>query len=124
MNSNAYIARPHGASKSPAVIVLNDDLGLNNRFRELTRQFAQAGFVALAPHLPSRSKTPAVEPRQGSPGRLAVAGLDWYQSVDDLRAAFTFLEQDPGVDAAGWRSCGEAFVGSTLRRGSLTEDPP
>lgn len=97
---DAYIARPQDAAKSPAVIVLHDDLGLNNRFRELTRQFAQAGFVALAPHLPSRSKTPATEPRQGSPQRAAVAGLDWYQTIEDLRAAFTFLEQDPGVDAA------------------------
>jgi len=119
---DAYIARPHGAAKSPAVIVLHDDLGLNNRFRELTRQFAQAGFVALAPHLPSRSKTPAVEPRQGSPGRLAVAGLDWYQSVDDLRAAFTFLEQDPGVDAARISAVGVGW--GEYRVWKLAEETP
>ena len=97
---DAYIARPQGAAKSPAVIVLHDDLGLNSRFRELTRQFAQAGFLALGPHLPSRSKAPASEPRQGSPQRAAVAGLEWRQTVGDLKAAFTFLEKDPGVDAA------------------------
>ena len=119
---DAYIARPQGAAKSPAVIVLHDDLGLNNRFRELTRQFAQAGFVALAPHLPSRSKTPAVEPRQGSPGRLAVAGLAWYQSVDDLRAAFTFLEQDPGVDAARISAVGVGW--GEYRVWKLAEETP
>lgn len=119
---DAYIARPQGASKSPAVIVLHDDLGLNNRFRELTRQFAQAGFVALAPHLPSRSKTPASEPRQGSPQRAAVAGLDWYQTIEDLRAAFTFLEQDPGVDAARISAVGVGW--GEFRVWKLAEDTP
>ena len=94
-----YVARPKGASKGPGVIVLHDDLGLNSRFREVVHQFAEAGFVALAPHLPSRSKTPASEPNQGRPQRAAVAGLPWPQTVEDLRSAFAFLQEDPGVDA-------------------------
>jgi len=96
----AYVARPKGTSTRPAVIVLHDDLGLNNRFRALADQFAEAGFVALAPHLPSRSKTPASEPTDGRPQRAAVAGLASNQTVEDLRSAFTFLQQDAGVDAA------------------------
>ena len=95
----AYIARPGGASQSPGVIVLHDDLGLNDRFRSLTRQFAEAGFVALAPHLPSRSNTPASEPRDGSPQRAAIADLSSVEAAGDLRAAFAYLLQDPGVDA-------------------------
>ena len=95
----AYVARPKGASRRPAVIVLHDDLGLNSRFKELAHQFADAGFVALAPHLPSRSKTPASEPRDGQPQRAAVAGLPSNQTAVDLRSAFAFLEKDPGVDA-------------------------
>ena len=96
----AYIARPSGASQSPGVIVLHDDLGLNDRFRNLAQQFAEAGFVALAPHLPYRSNTPASEPRDGRPQRAAVADLSSVQAAGDLRAAFTYLQQDPGVDAA------------------------
>ena len=119
---DAYIARPQGASPSPAVIVLHDDLGLNDRFRELTRRFAQAGFVALAPHLPSRSKTPATEPRQGRPQRAAVAGLDWYQTIEDMRAAYTFLEQDPGVDAARISAVGVGW--GEFRVWKLAEDTP
>ncbi|MBI4485096.1 MAG: dienelactone hydrolase family protein [Acidobacteria bacterium] len=94
----AYVARPQGTAKAPGVIVLHDDLGLNSRFRELAHQFAEAGFVALAPHLPSRSKTPASEPGQGRPPRAAVAGLPWPQTIEDLRSAFAFLQEDPGVD--------------------------
>jgi dienelactone hydrolase len=95
----AYMARPKAASKRPGVIVLHDDLGLNNRFRELTHRLAEAGFVAMAPHLPSRSKTPASEPRDGRPQRAAVAGLPWYQTIEDVRGAFKYLQQDPGVEA-------------------------
>jgi carboxymethylenebutenolidase len=96
----AYVARPKGGSRRPGVIVLHDDLGLNSRFKELAHQFADAGFVALAPHLPSRSKTPASEPRDGRPQRTAVVDLPSTQSVADLRSAFALLEKDPGVDAA------------------------
>jgi hypothetical protein len=95
----AYMARPKAASKRPGVLVLHDDLGLNARFRELTHQLAEAGFVAMAPHLPSRSKTPASEPRDGRPQRAAVAGLPWYQTIDDVREAFKYLQQDPDVEA-------------------------
>ena len=96
----AYIVRPkEAAAKGPGVIVLHDDLGLNSRFRDLAHQFAEAGFVALAPHLPSRSKTPASEPRDGRPPRAAVADVNWLQTIQDSRAAFAFLEKDPGVDA-------------------------
>lgn len=94
----AYVARPKSAARAPGVIVLHDDLGLNSRFRELVHHFADAGFVALAPHLPSRSKTPASEPGQGRPPRPAVAGLAWNQTVNDLRAALAFLQGDPGVN--------------------------
>src|SRR5579862_5232013 len=53
---DAYIARPAGGAKSPAVILVHDDLGANNRFQEMARQFSAAGFVALLPNLPSRSR--------------------------------------------------------------------
>ena len=119
---DAYIAKPQGASKSPAVIVVHDDLGLNNRIRELTRQFAQAGFIALAPHLPSRSKTPATEPREGSPQRAAVAGLDWRDTIEDLRAAITFLQQDSGVDATRISAVGVGW--GEFRVWKLAEETP
>jgi carboxymethylenebutenolidase len=105
----AYMAKPPGASKSPAVIVVHDDLGLNDRFRELARQFAQAGFVALAPHLPSRVPAGTSPPQGRGQPPTAVARLTPAQALEDLRAAFAFLQKDPAVDAtrisaigAGW----------------------
>ena len=118
----AYIARPKGASKSPAVIVLHDDLGLNKTFRELTHQFAQAGFIALAPHFPSRSGTQAVDPSGGRPQRPPVAGLSTNQTIEDVRAAYAFLQQDSGVDAARISAVGVGW--GEFRVWKLAEQTP
>jgi dienelactone hydrolase len=119
----AYIARPEGASRNPAVIVVHDDLGANRTFRELAHQFGEAGFVALVPHLPSRSGTPAADPSEGGPPqRTPVAGLSWIQTVDDLIAAFTFLQQDSGVDAARISAVGVGW--GEFRVWKLAEQAP
>ena len=98
---DAIIAKPAGTGKNPGVLIVHDDLGANQKFRDLAQQFAQAGFVALVPNLPSRTKTPAVEEPAES-GRIRQApinGLTGTQVLDDLRAGFEFLAKDPAVDA-------------------------
>jgi carboxymethylenebutenolidase len=99
---DAIIARPAGAGKNPAVVIVHDDLGANQKFRDLAQQFAQAGFVALVPNLPSRAKKPAVE-EPATSGRSSpqapVNGLTGTQITDDLRAAVEFLQKDAAVDA-------------------------
>ncbi len=120
---DAVLARPSGATPRPAVIVVHDDLGANSTFRELARQFAEAGFVALAPHLPSRAGTPAAEPSDGPPpARTPVTGLRWRQTVDDLIAAFTVLQQDPTVDATRISAVGVGW--GEFRVWKLAEQAP
>jgi carboxymethylenebutenolidase len=120
---DAYLARPRGASKSPAVIVVHDNLGANQTFQALTRQFAAAGFVALAPHLPSRSAIPAAEPAAGRPPqRTPVTGLNFTQATQDLAAAFAFLGQDGGVDAAKISAVGVGWGGFAVWK--LAEQTP
>jgi carboxymethylenebutenolidase len=109
-NISAFLARPQAEGKHPAVIVIHDNQGLNDDIRNVVRQLAAAGFIALAPDLVSRTggtKTP----RQVE---SVLASLSPEQSVDDLRAGFAFLEKYPGVDPSkissigfgwgGWRS--------------------
>jgi len=120
---DAYIARPSGASKSPAVIIVHDNLGANQTFQTLARQFAAAGFVALAPHLPSRSAIPAAEPSTGHPPqRTPVSGLNFTQATQDLKAAFAFLGQDAGVDAAKISAVGVGWGGFAVWK--LAEQTP
>ena len=110
VNLDAYVAKPKGGGKNPAVIVIHDNQGLNDPMREVTRQFAAAGFVAMAPDLASRlgASKPAGQALQ------AINQLSPNLTVQDLRAAFAYLQKDPDVDPAkisavgfgwgGWRS--------------------
>ena len=110
LHLDAYVAKPKGGGKNPAVIVIHDNLGLNDPMRDVTRQFAAAGFVAIAPDLESRLGPPK------APGQAmqAINQLSPNLTVQDLRAAFVYLQKDPDVDPAkisavgfgwgGWRS--------------------
>jgi carboxymethylenebutenolidase len=107
---DAYVAKPKGGGKNPAVIVIHDNQGLNDSMREVTRQFAAAGFVAMAPDLASRLGAAK------APGQAiqAINQLSPRLTVQDLRAAFAYLQKDADVDPAkisavgfgwgGWRS--------------------
>jgi carboxymethylenebutenolidase len=109
-NIDAFVAKPEGRGKHPAVLVIHDNQGLNDSIRDLAEQFAAAGFFALAPDFTSRlggTRTPDQMAQ-------AVARLAPNLSVEDARAAFAYLQKDPNVDAAkistvgfgwgGWRS--------------------
>jgi carboxymethylenebutenolidase len=109
-NLDAFLAKPAGAGMHPAVLVIHDNQGLNDGIREIAEHLANAGFVALAPDFTSRlggTRTPDQMPQ-------AVGQLSPNASVQDARAALTYLQKIPGVDPAristvgfgwgGWRS--------------------
>jgi len=97
---DAYLVRPAGGGTRPAVLLVHDDLGLNAQMRALARRYAEAGFVTLAPHLPSRAKAAAIDVRDGRPPRPAVNGLNYLQTIQDVRSGLTFLQADSSVDQA------------------------
>lgn len=45
----AYVARPSGKGKHPAVIVVNEIFGVHEWIQDVCRRFAKAGYVAIAP---------------------------------------------------------------------------
>ena len=111
----AYLVGPstEAGARSPAVIVIHDDQGLTDAVRAAARLFAAEGFVALAPDLVSRG---ADQPQQ----------LPLNQTVQDVVAAFAFLQADAGVDPerisvagfgwGGWRAFKLAELTPTLHR--------
>jgi carboxymethylenebutenolidase len=103
----AYLAKPKGAGRQSAVIVVHDNQGLTQDVQDVSRRFAEAGFVALAPNLLSRS-VGAVAPERAP---IAITQLPIYQPIDDLRAAFAYLQQEPDVDAAKISSVGFGWGG-------------
>ena len=59
---NAYLARPKGGVKRPALVVIHENRGLNPHIQDVARRLALDGFLALAPDLLSVSGgTPANE---------------------------------------------------------------
>ena len=45
----SYVARPAGAGRHPAVIVVNEVFGVHEWIKDICRRFARAGYVAIAP---------------------------------------------------------------------------
>ncbi len=69
----AYQAKPKGAGKLPAVIVIHENRGLNAHIEDVTRRMALEGFLAVAPDLLSPiGGTPPTDDEQ----REAFAKLD------------------------------------------------
>ncbi len=46
---SAYLARPKGGGRRPAVVVIHENRGLNPHIRDVARRLAVEGFLALAP---------------------------------------------------------------------------
>ncbi len=47
----AFLARPPGKGRWPAVIVIHEIFGLVDHTKDVARRFAREGYVAFAPHL-------------------------------------------------------------------------
>src|SRR3990172_4967321 len=92
----AYMAKPKGGGKHPAVLVIHENRGLNEHTRDVARRFAAEGFVALAPDLLSRVGGTA---SMSSPEAAirAIGQLPAFDSVTDLKAGFAFLGARPEV---------------------------
>jgi len=92
----AYLATPEGRGPHPAVVVIHEIFGLNANIRDIARRFAQEGYVALAVDLfAGRNRMVCMFRFMG--GTLTNS-LN-HQGIKDLKAALTYLTQQPRVDA-------------------------
>lgn len=87
-----YQAKPQGAGKLPAVIVIHENRGINPHIEDVTRRMALEGFLAVAPDL--------LSPMGGTPqdqdaARDMFAKLDKNKSTQDLVALVKFLKSNP-----------------------------
>ena len=89
---SAYLARPVGAAKYPAVIVIHENRGLQPHIKDVTRRMALEGFVAVAPD--------ALSPQGGTPENPEDAGpmfqkMDYEATKKDFTAAVAYLKTNP-----------------------------
>ncbi len=84
----AYVARPKLAERSPAVIVVHENRGLNPHIEDVARRFATEGFVALAPDLLSPL---GGTPQDSDEARTMIGTLDIGKTVNNVISAQSYL---------------------------------
>src|SRR5919108_5662229 len=87
----AYLTRPKGEERRPAVVVIHQNRGLEDHIRDVARRLAKAGYVALAPDLLSRQGgTQSFS--NGEAAIAAIAKVDEDNLTKDLTGAINYLK--------------------------------
>ncbi len=92
-----YYACPDGSGPFPGVVVIHEIFGLNDNMRDIARRFAGEAYAALAVDLFSGRN------RAVCMARFMLANLFGpleHGGVKDLKAALSYLADQPGVDSA------------------------
>ena len=82
---NGFVAAPAGRGPFPALVVIHEIWGLDDHIRDVTRRFAAAGYLALAPDLYTGELAEAMSPAN------IMAGMQF------LRQAPPEVQRDPRV---------------------------
>ena len=93
---DTFLAKPEGSGPFPGMIVIHEIFGLNDNIRQISREFAEQGYAALAVDLFS-NRNRALCMMQIFYG-IMFRPLN-NSMLADLNSAFDFLKQTPGVDA-------------------------
>lgn len=83
---SGYLAAPDDGRPHPGVVVIQEWWGLDDHIKDVTRRFAQEGFVALAPDLYHGKVT--AEPDEAA--KLMMA-LRQEEAAKDMRGAVAYL---------------------------------
>jgi carboxymethylenebutenolidase len=132
--TSGYLVTPAGAGPFPAVILIHEWNGLNDRVRQVADALADEGYVALAADL--YSGRVGQSPAENRALIQEVTGR-WDQLIGNLDAAVHFLRARPDVTGKvatiGW--CfgggialsyalgGESHEGTAIFYGGLLDDP-
>lgn len=90
---NAYLARPLGDGKFPAMVLAHHMPGWDQWYREITVKFAQFGYITICPNLYFRAG-------HGTPEDVAAkvradGGIADDQAVGDLSGARDYVRSQP-----------------------------
>jgi len=95
---SAYTAIPGDGGKLPGLLVFQEAFGVNEHIRDVTRRFAKAGFVAIAPELFHRTGPGFEGTYDNFPACMPhMQGLTPEGLSQDAQAAFDWLQKNPRV---------------------------
>ncbi len=96
LRGGGFLALPEGPAPHPGVVVIHEAFGLNDHIRDVSRRFANAGYVALAVDLfTDRNRTVCMTRYMAG---LLLGSVNRY-GILDLKSALTHLARMPEVDA-------------------------
>jgi carboxymethylenebutenolidase len=105
---SAYVARPKGLGRRPAIIVANEIFGIHAYIKDTCRRLAKAGYVAIAPNYFQRAGDPskladiaAIRPLVDATGHAQVMG-DTDATVDWLKAQRFVAGKKLGITGFCW----------------------
>lgn len=93
---NAFVAKPEGVSKAPAVIVIHEWWGLNAHTEDIAQRYAREGFIAVAADLYNGVTTK--DPKEA--GELMHA-LKPEDGLESLKIVLEALRANPEVSSVG-----------------------
>jgi carboxymethylenebutenolidase len=93
----SYLALPEGEGPFPGVVVIHELYGLNENMKGIARRFAQQGYAALAVDLFGRGNRAVCMARIMAGG---LTGSVHRYGIGDLKAALSYLSEQPEVDPA------------------------
>lgn len=115
-----YLARPAAPGIYPAVVIIHENRGLLEHYKDVARRYAREGFVAIAPDLLSRDGgTPNVDPAQVS---SLLSRADPNRHASDAISAGAFVRGLEGVHPHVYGITGFCFGGAVTWR-TTTQDP-
>ena len=92
----AYVARPDGTGPYPGVVLVHHQPGWDEYYQELSRRFANHGFIAVAPNLYSRFG--GGTPDEATAAARAAGGVSDDSVVADSVAALNYFKGLPSAN--------------------------
>ena len=94
---SAFLARPTGTGRKPAVIVVMEAFGLNGHIKDVASRIAAEGYVALAPDMYYREPNNVVGYDQLPDAIRLMTSLRDDKIVADIAAAVSYLQSQDFV---------------------------
>jgi len=95
---NAYVTRPKGDGRRPAVIVVSDNGALDDHNRDTGRKLAKAGYVVIVPDVVSRDGGTGSFPNREAVAK-AIGQLNDDNLMKDLLGAHNYIKGQSFVQA-------------------------
>ena len=112
-----YLAQPEGDGSYPGIIVIQEWWGLDDHIKDVTRRFAEQGYVALAPDL--YHGVVATEPDEA---RKLVMALDMAAAVGEIQQAISYLLEQAAVGSEKAGIVGFCMGGRLTLMTALADD--